>query len=53
MIVLPVLIGMYEARYALPALPLICMAAALSLTRVLPAQPRHDHEVGGAKSRRS
>ena len=31
LIVLPVIIGMYEARYALPALPLFCIAAALSV----------------------
>lgn len=31
LIILPVVIGMYEARYALPALPLVCMAGALSL----------------------
>jgi hypothetical protein len=43
LIVLPVLIGMYEARYALPALPLMCIAAALSLQRLRapdPAAPR-------------
>jgi hypothetical protein len=31
LIILPVVIGMYEARYALPALPLCCIAGALSL----------------------
>jgi hypothetical protein len=31
LIVLPVVIGMYEARYALPALPMLCLAAAMSV----------------------
>lgn len=31
LIILPVVIGMYEARYALPALPLVCIAGALSV----------------------
>ncbi|MDT5027872.1 MAG: hypothetical protein QOE61_4298 [Micromonosporaceae bacterium] len=34
LIVLPVLVGMYEARYALPALPLVCIAGALSVQQL-------------------
>jgi hypothetical protein len=40
LIVLPVVIGMYEARYALPALPLVCIAGAFSLHHLLSAR-RH------------
>jgi VIT1/CCC1 family predicted Fe2+/Mn2+ transporter len=38
LIILPVVIGMYEARYALPALPLSCIAGALSLHHLLSAR---------------
>jgi uncharacterized membrane protein YhaH (DUF805 family) len=38
LIVAPVVIGMYEARYALPALPLICLGAALSAQAILTRQ---------------
>jgi hypothetical protein len=38
LIVLPVVVGMYEARYALPALPLVCLGAALSVQALLTRQ---------------
>jgi hypothetical protein len=41
LIILPVVIGMYEARYALPALPLVCIAGALSLHHLLTSRRRH------------
>lgn len=39
-IVLPVVIGMYEARYGLPALPLLCIAGALSAHQLRSGSPR-------------
>jgi hypothetical protein len=35
LIVLPVLVAMYEARYSLPALPFLCVAVALALHHLL------------------
>jgi hypothetical protein len=47
LIILPVVVGMYEARYALPALPLICIAGALATHCLLPSRasrgPRAPH----------
>jgi hypothetical protein len=44
LIILPVVIGMYEARYALPALPLCCVAGALSLHHLLSARSERHGE---------
>lgn len=41
LIILPVVIGMYEARYALPALPLACIAGALSVRPALYRRRTH------------
>ena len=49
LVILPVVIGMYEARYALPALPLLCIAGALAahlLTQRRTSHPHADHELG-------
>jgi hypothetical protein len=35
LIIAPVVVGMYDPRYALPALPLVCLAAALALHHLL------------------
>jgi hypothetical protein len=40
LVILPVVIGMYEARYALPALPMVCMAGAMAVHYL--RHPRRD-----------
>jgi hypothetical protein len=42
LIVLPVLVAMYEARYSLPALPFLCLAGALALHHLIAGARRKE-----------
>ena len=40
-IVAPVVVGMYDPRYDLPALPLLCLGGALAVHQLIGIRPRH------------
>ncbi len=44
LVIPPVLVAMYEARYGLPALPFACMAAALALHHLMTSRSRPSPE---------